>query len=106
MFLVNRYLDLEMVTFTMQEVLVASVSQVMIQSDGNGIRIVHDIPGDIMEETFYGDRVRLQQILADFLVISVNFTTRGGQLSIAAKMKKDKLAKSVHLVHLEFRFLL
>ncbi|KAL9676341.1 hypothetical protein QQ045_004555 [Rhodiola kirilowii] len=101
--IIDGYLDLEMVTFTMQEVLVASVSQVMIQSDGNGIRIVHNVPDDIMEETFYGDRVRLQQILADFLVISVNFTASGGQLSIAANMKKDKLAKSVHLVHLEFR---
>uniref|UniRef100_A0A7N0U8W9 Phytochrome n=1 Tax=Kalanchoe fedtschenkoi TaxID=63787 RepID=A0A7N0U8W9_KALFE len=104
--IIDGYLDLEMAEFTLQEVLVASVSQVMIQSDGNGIRITHDVADDIMEETFYGDRVRLQQILADFLVISVKFTTSGGQLSVAAKMSKDRLAESVQLVHLELRLFL
>lgn len=100
----NSYLDLEMVEFTLQEVLVASISQVMIKSNGKGIRIVNEMEEGIMTETLYGDGLRLQQVLADFLLISVNFAPGGGQLSVAANLTKDRLGESVHLVHLELRY--
>lgn len=100
----NSYLDLEMVEFTLREVLVASISQVMIKSNGKGIQIVNDAEEGIMTETLYGDGLRLQQVLADFLLISVNFTPGGGQLSVAASLIKDRLGESVHLVHLELRY--
>ncbi|KAJ9681602.1 hypothetical protein PVL29_017823 [Vitis rotundifolia] len=101
--IIEGYLDLEMVEFTLREVLVASISQVMIKSNGKGIQIVNDAEEGIMTETLYGDGLRLQQVLADFLLISVNFTPGGGQLSVAASLIKDRLGESVHLVHLELR---
>lgn len=100
----NSYLELEMVEFTLREVLVASISQVMIKSHGKGIQIVNDAEEGIMTEALYGDSLRLQQLLADFLLISVNFTPTGGQLSITANLTKDQLGESVHLVHLEVRY--
>lgn len=99
----NSYLDLEMVEFTLHEVLVASISQVMIKSNAKSIRIVQDAK-EIMSETLYGDSLRLQQVLADFLSVSVNFMPSGGQLTLAANMTKDQLGQSVHLVHVEFRY--
>lgn len=99
----NSYLDLEMVEFTLQEVLVASISQVMIKSNGKGIQLVNNVAEEIMTETLYGDSVRLQQVLADLLLIAVHFTPTGGQLYIAAKLTKDQLGESVHLAHLEVR---
>jgi phytochrome A len=101
--IIDGYLDLEMLEFTLQEVLVASISQVMAKSNGKGIRIGNDTSEDIMTETLYGDSIRLQQVLADFLLISVNFTPTGGQLGVACTLTKDRLGESVHLAHLEIR---
>ncbi|KAK8591283.1 hypothetical protein V6N13_031332 [Hibiscus sabdariffa] len=101
--IVEGYLDLEMIEFTLNEVLIASISQVMMKSTGKGIRILNDTAAEIMDETLYGDGVRLQQVLADLLLVSVNFTPNGGQLTVAASLTKDQLGQSVHLAHLKLR---
>jgi phytochrome A len=101
--IIDGYLDLEMVEFTLHEVLVASISQVMMKSNGKGIHISNDLQEEIMSETLYGDSLRLQQVLADFLSISVNFAPNGGQLGVAASFTKDRLGHNVQLVHVEFR---
>ncbi|XLT89206.1 hypothetical protein HN873_010959 [Arachis hypogaea] len=44
---------------------------------------------------------RLQQVLADFLLICINFTPTRGQVVVAASLTKDQLGKSVHLAYLE-----
>lgn len=92
-----------MAEFTLHEVLVTSLSQVMTKSNGKSIRIVNDVAGHIMMETLYGDSLRLQQVLADFLLISINFTPNGGQVVVAGTLTKEQLGKSVHLVKLELR---
>lgn len=99
----NRYLDLEMVEFTLHEALVASLSQVMTKSNAKGIRIVNEVAEHIVTETLYGDSLRLQQVLADFLLISITFTPPGGKIIVAASLAKDQLGKSVHLANLELR---
>ncbi|CAK7340402.1 unnamed protein product [Dovyalis caffra] len=101
--IIEGYLDLEMVEFTLHEVVVAAISQVMMKSNAKGIRIINDAAEEIMTETVYGDSIRLQQVLADFLSMSVNFTPTGGQLSLSASLTRDQLGQSVHLVHLELR---
>ncbi|KAK6915755.1 PAS fold [Dillenia turbinata] len=101
--IIDGYMDLEMVEFTLHEVMVASMSQVMLKSNTKGIRIVNEASEDVMTQTLYGDSLRLQQVLADFLLISVNFTPNGGLLSVAATLTKDQLGESVHLAHLELR---
>lgn len=89
--------------FTLHDVFVAATSQVMMRSNGKGIQIVNDFADDMMSETLYGDGLRLQQVLADFLIICVNFTPTGGHLGISASLNKDNLGQSVQLGHLEFR---
>ncbi|MBA0687360.1 hypothetical protein Goari_014905, partial [Gossypium aridum] len=101
--IIDGYVDLEMIEFTLHEVLTASISQVMVTSNGKRIQIVNDTAEDVLSETLYGDSVRLQQVLADFLLISVNFTPNGGQLVVVANLTKDQLGQSVHLAHLELR---
>jgi phytochrome A len=64
---------------------------------------VNDVAEHIAIETLYGDSLRLQQVLADFLLISINSTPNGGQVVIAASLTKEQLGKSVHLVNLELR---
>lgn len=99
-----RYLDLEMVEFKLHEVLIASISQVMMKSNGKGIVIVDNLAPNLSTETLYGDSLRLQQVLAAFLLISVTFTPSGGQLGVAASLNKDSIGESVQLGHLEFRY--
>uniref|UniRef100_A0A7N0TEK1 Phytochrome n=1 Tax=Kalanchoe fedtschenkoi TaxID=63787 RepID=A0A7N0TEK1_KALFE len=101
--IIEGYCSLEMVEFSLQEVLVAAISQAMMKIDEKGVHLVRDATDELLAMTLYGDRIRLQQILADFLLTSVSCTVPGGQLSIAAKMTKDQLADSVHLVHMEIR---
>ena len=101
--MLNRCLDLEMVEFTLHEVLVASLSQVMTKSNAKGITIVNEVAEQIMTETLYGDCLRLQQVLADFLLMSVTFTPSGGKVVVAASLTKDQLGQSVHLANLELR---
>ncbi|KAJ0013385.1 hypothetical protein Pint_21882 [Pistacia integerrima] len=101
--IIDGYLDLEMVEFTLHEVLVASISQVMVKSTGKGIQIINETAEGFMSETLYGDSIRLQQVLADFLLISVTFTSNGGHLTVSANLTKDQLGQSVHLARLELR---
>lgn len=93
-----------MVEFTLREILVASISQVKMKSEGKGIQVSHDASEEIMTEILYGDSLRLQQVLSDFLLVSVNYTPTGGQLIIATNLTKDQLGQSVQLVHLELRY--
>jgi len=92
-----------MVEFTLHEVLVASLSQAMTKGNAKGIRLVSDVEELITRETLYGDGLRLQQVLADFLLISINFTPNGGQIVVAASLSKQQLGKLVHLANLELR---
>ncbi|XP_022999618.1 phytochrome A [Cucurbita maxima] len=101
--IIDGFIDLEMDEFTLHEVLMVSISQVMLKIKGKGIQIVNETPEEAMSETLYGDSLRLQQVLANFLLISVSYAPSGGQLTISTNVTKNQLGKSVHLVHLEFR---
>lgn len=97
-------LGLEMVEFIPQDVLITAVSQVMIASNEKGVRIVNSLSDKFMTEGLYGDNLRLQQILADFLVVSVKYSPNGGLVEITSEINKDQLGKDLHLVHLELRY--
>ncbi|KAI9098948.1 hypothetical protein K1719_024715 [Acacia pycnantha] len=98
--IVDGYLDLEMVEFTLHDVLIASFSQVMAKSNAKGIRI-DEVEDHVRAGILDGDNLRLQQILADFLSISTSFTPSGGQVVVAASLTKHQLGKSVQLASLE-----
>jgi len=103
-FSIDRYLDLENAEFTLHLLLLASISQVMTRSNEKGIRIVNEVAEEIMFEPLYGDSLRLQQVLADFLSTSVDCMPDGGELGFAASLARDHLGESIQLVHLEFRY--
>ena len=92
-----------MVEFTLHDVLVASLSQVMTKSNTKSIRVVNEVAEQIMIETLYGDSLRLQQVIADFLLISITFTPTGGKVVVAASLTKDQIGQSVLLANLELR---
>lgn len=93
-----------MMEFKLHDVLIASISQVMMKSNGKGIMIVDDLDPGLGNETLYGDSLRLQQVLATFMLTSVTFAPRGGQLGVAATLTRDSIGESVQLGHLELRY--
>lgn len=103
-FVLFSCLDLEMAEFSLQDVVATAVSQVLVASQAKGIRITYDLSDRLMTEKVYGDSLRLQQIIADFLLVSVKYSPSGGHVEIAPKLIKDRLGETVHLVHLELRY--
>ncbi|XP_068658918.1 phytochrome A-like [Aristolochia californica] len=101
--ILDGYLDIEMVEFTLQDVLDTALSQIMIQSEAKGIQVVYDAPEEVMNTSFYGDNLRLQQILADFLLVSVKFAPSASLIEIIIGLVKRQLGKSLHLLHLDLR---
>ncbi|MFS7946049.1 putative histidine kinase [Helianthus anomalus] len=92
-----------MAEFTLQQILGASMSQVMTKSNEMGIQMVKNIAEDTSFEKLYGDSVRLQQVLAEFLSLSVSCTPPGGILIIAASLTETRLERLAQLVNLELR---
>lgn len=94
-----------MAEFVLQDAVVAAVSQVLIACQGKGIRVSCNLPERFMKQLVYGDGVRLQQILSDFLSISVKFSPVGGSIEISAKATKNSIGENLHLIDLELRYI-
>jgi signal transduction histidine kinase len=100
-----RYLELETTEFVMGTVMDAVVSQGMITSREKGLQLIRETPREIKSVCLFGDQVRLQQVLADFLLNAVRFTPSSeGWVGIKVVPTKKRLGGGIHVVHLEFRF--
>jgi phytochrome A len=95
---------LEMVEFLLQDVVVAAVSQSLIACQGKGIRISCNLPKKFMKQKVYGDGIRLQQILSDFVFVSVKFSPVGGSIEISSKLTKNSIGENLHLIDMELRY--
>ncbi|TVU12532.1 hypothetical protein EJB05_46183 [Eragrostis curvula] len=96
-------LDLEMAEFLWQDVVVAAVSQSLIACKGKGIRVSCNFPERFMKQKLYGDSIRVQQILSDFLFIAVKFSPVGGSVEISSKLTKNSVGENLHLIDMELR---
>lgn len=83
----------------------AAISQGMTLSRERKVSLVHDSPGEVSSINLYGDNLRLQQILADFLVIALQFSPPDeGTVLLRVISRKQRIGTGVHVVHLEFRY--
>nr|AHZ63956.1 phytochrome [Taiwania cryptomerioides] len=100
----NGYLELDTAEFVLGTVMDAVVSQGMIILREKGLQLIREIPSEVKTMCFYGDQVRLQQILADFLLNAVRFTpSPEGWVAIKVLPTIKQLGSGIHVVHLEFR---
>ncbi|KAK7304713.1 hypothetical protein VNO77_42599 [Canavalia gladiata] len=67
-------LQLNMEEFVLGNILDAIVSQVMILIRGKNLQLFHEIPDEIKTLALYGDQIRLQVVLSDFLLNIVSHT--------------------------------
>nr|AHZ63963.1 phytochrome [Taiwania cryptomerioides] len=99
----DGYLELDTVEFTLGALLDSVISQVMIQCEEKGLEMIHDSPKEMTNTCLFGDQLRLQQILANFLGIVIRFTPLKGWVGIKVCSTKKHLGGGVHVMHLEFR---
>lgn len=98
-------MELNSTEFNLGEALEVVINQVMILSQERQVQVIHDSPAEVSSMHVYGDNLRLQQILSDFLSNTLHFTPAFEGSSIALKVipRKERIGTKVHVVHLEFR---
>ncbi|XP_072955917.1 phytochrome C [Typha angustifolia] len=100
------YVELDTVEFNLGEVLNAVIIQGMTLSKERRVSLDHDWPAEVSFMYLYGDNLRLQQVLADFLLCALQFTRPAeGSILFRVIPRKERFGKEVHIVHVEFRII-
>ncbi|KAI3926604.1 hypothetical protein MKW98_014251 [Papaver atlanticum] len=82
----------------------AVVSQVMILLQEKNLQLIHDIPEKIKTVHLYGDQIRLQQVLSEFLLNTVQHApSPGGWVEIKVSFNLNLTDDGIELLQLEFR---
>jgi phytochrome B len=104
---VNSYLDMNTDEFNLSATLETVLTQGMHLSKERMIPLEHDWPPEVSCVNLYGDNLRLQQVLAEFLTCALQFTKQAeGPVVLRAITKNEQLGSAVQIVHLEFRSIL
>ncbi|XP_039130472.1 phytochrome C [Dioscorea cayenensis subsp. rotundata] len=100
------YLEMNAVEFNLGEVVEAVVSQGMSLSREQQVSLVIDSSADLSTMYLYGDNLRLQQVLADFLLNTLQFTSpASGSVLLKVIPRKEHIGTAVQIAHLEFRII-
>ncbi|KAJ1437007.1 Signal transduction histidine kinase, dimerization/phosphoacceptor domain [Sesbania bispinosa] len=97
-------LQLNMEEFLLGNILDAIVSQVMMLIRGKNLQLFHEIPDEIKTLALYGDKIRLQVVLADFLLNVVSHTpSPNGWVEIKISPGLKVIQDGNEFIHLKFR---
>ncbi|XP_010252757.1 PREDICTED: phytochrome C-like [Nelumbo nucifera] len=98
------YLEMNTSEFNLGEALEVVGAQVMTLSKERQVQLIYDSPAEVSSMYLYGDNLRLQQVLSDFLTNALLFTPAFEGCSVVLKVTptKEHIGASVHLIHLEF----
>lgn len=99
------YLELCTIEFNLGEALQAVISQGMPLSRERRIQLVLELPEEVASMYLYGDNVRLQQVLSNFLsnVLFFTPTFEGSSVLFKGIERKEHMGSKVQIIHLEFR---
>ncbi|RZC88331.1 hypothetical protein C5167_016138 [Papaver somniferum] len=97
-------LELDETEFLLGNLINAVVSQVMILLRERGLQLRRDIPEEIKTLAVFGDQVRIQQVLVDFLLNVVHYApSPDGWVEIQVCPSLKIISDGIELLHLEFR---
>ncbi|KAL0311142.1 UNVERIFIED_CONTAM: Phytochrome C [Sesamum angustifolium] len=101
----ESYREMKSDEFNLGEALEVVMNQVMILSRERQVRIIYDLPSEVSSMFLYGDILRLQQVLSDFLATALLFTPASEGSSIIFKIitRKESIGTKMHVLHVEFR---
>jgi len=91
--------------FVLGNILDAIVSQVMMLIREKNLQLFHEIPDEIKVLSLYGDQIRLQVVLSDFLLNVVNHTpSPNGWVEIKISPGLKIIQDGNEFIHLKFRY--
>ncbi|CAD5181373.1 unnamed protein product [Musa acuminata subsp. malaccensis] len=97
-------LALEKSEFLLGSIVNAVVSQVMILLRQRGLQLIRDIPEEIKVISVYGDQLRIQQVLADFLLNMIHHApSPEGWVEIQVRPSLKHNSDGTEMVLLHFR---
>lgn len=97
-------IELEKGEFLVGNVIDAIVSQVMLLLQERGLQLIHDIPQVVKTLAVYGDQVRVQQVLADFLLNMARYApSPDGWVEIKVRPRVKQINDETSILHIEFR---
>ena len=90
--------------FNFGESLEAVLGQGMTLSEEKEVPIVLEAPAEASRMNLYGDNLRLQQALSDFLLNALNFTPPcKGSILFRVIPRIERIGMSMQIAHLEIR---
>lgn len=91
--------------FNLGEALQVVMNQVMILSRERQVQIIYDLSSQVSSMCLFGDILRLQQVLSDFLATALLFTPAFEGLTILFSLipRMECIGTQMHVFHLEFR---
>ncbi|XP_071727145.1 phytochrome B-like [Rutidosis leptorrhynchoides] len=99
-------LEMEKHDFVLGSVIDAVVSQVMLLLMDRGLQLIRDIPEEVKALTIYGDRVRVQQVLTNFLLnMARHSPSPGGWVEIQVRPTLKLTSNGDSIAHIAFRIL-
>ena len=97
-------MELDSVEFHLGETLDVVINQVMTLSRERQVVLLQDWSAEVSSMHLYGDNLRLQQILADFLSSALQFApVADGSIALQVIPRKERIGTGVQVVHLKFR---
>ncbi|KAI3912371.1 hypothetical protein MKX01_038433 [Papaver californicum] len=100
----DESLELDEAEFLLGNLINAVVSQVMILLREKGLQLIRNIPEEIKTLAVFGDQVRIQQVLVNFLLNMVRYTPSSeGWVKIQVHPSLKIISDGIQLLHLEFR---
>lgn len=98
------YMEMNTVEFNLEEALNTVLMQGMSLSKEKQISLDRDWPVEVSSMYLYGDNLRLQQVLADYLACTLQFTQPGeGPIVLQVIPRKENIGAGMQIAHLEFR---
>lgn len=98
-------LELEKGDFLLGGVIDAVVSQGMLMLREKGLQLICDIPEEIKTLCVYGDQIRIQQVLANFLLHMVRHSpSPQGWVEIKLQISLKQISNGVTSMRSEFRY--
>ncbi|KAK1396695.1 Histidine kinase domain-containing protein [Heracleum sosnowskyi] len=98
-------LELEKADFLLGGVIDAVVSQGMLLLREKGLQLICDIPEEIKTLCVYGDQIRIQQVLANFLLDMVRYSpSPQGWVEIQVQISLKQISNGITTMRSEFRY--
>jgi len=69
------------------------------------LQLIRNIPTEVKSMAVYGDQIRLQQVLAEFLLSIVRYAPMEGSVELHLCPTLNQMADGFSAVRLEFRYI-